>query len=468
MRNILVILLCCSICFGATIIETKDGADPELAGFTFYANGTFDKGFGSEGGEDYWFVQSTRAIYYLYTTTAADFQDQQGWTATYRTRSLPENSVAITDNFLCARDGAHRFDLSICGGYTGYDPGVYALVSGSGYVRIDDPAVDVTEYHTYQVAYDPNSNDALFFIDGDLIANYPRTSMYTTTLAELRWGDQTSSTTAVHENRYSFVSLETGVNPVKWVINGSPAAVEGQSDEYLVKISGQPESLVTVTITADEQVLVNGQAQTQLVFDSSVLPIPAQTVTVTVIDDSAQEGEHVGVITHAAASDDQNYNFGMRDVEVLITDNDVAGIEITADQFDITEDDTEPVSYQLSLKSQPNYDVTISFLTDSQIIAIDPIVFNGSNWNVPQTVNIYPVNDDLSEGPHVSILSHDVSSSDANYNGFVINDITINITDDEPWCGQSGTFYFNADFNKDCYIDFGDIQSMASMWLMSN
>jgi hypothetical protein len=468
MKNFLSFLLCCSVCFGSVIIETNDGADPESAGFTFYANGTFDKGYGSEGGEAYWFVQSTRAIYYLYTGAASDFQDQQGWTATFRTRSLPENPVAITDNFLCARDGAYRFDMSVCGGYPDYDAGVYALVSGSGYVRIDEPAVDVTQYHTYQAVYDPVSNTASYYIDGDLMASYPRTSLYTTTLAELRWGDQTSSTTGMHENRYADVRFETGQNPVKWVIYGSPSATEGETAEYFVKISGEPASPVTVTLTADSQLLVNGEAQIQLVFDPAVLPMPAQSVTVTAVDDYIKEGDHFGFIYHAAASDDADYNFEMRDVAVNIFDNDIAGIEISQTQLAGAEGDVEPMSYELVLTSSPASDVTVSFVTDSQLHAVNPIVFNSLNWSEPQAVNVFIVDDEISEGPQSSIISHVVSSSDSEYNNIQVADVLVDIEDNEPWCGQAGTFYFGADFNGDCFIDSSDIQSMAQMWLMSN
>ncbi len=468
MRIILTALLLYSFCYGAVIIETKDGADPTLAGFIRNVNGTTFEGFGSEYGEDYWYMNSTRRFYYQYTCQAADFQDASGWTATWRTKNLLPNCAAVTDNFLVVHNGAYRFEMSIFGftSATMY-PGVYINKSG-GYVRLDVPAVNVDEYHTYQIIYDPNTTKASFYIDGDVKGEYPLTSLYTTTAIQFLWGDQYSTTTAAHENRYTIARLEKGVNPVKWVISGTPAAAEGETTTYQVKICGQPTAPVIVTLSGDSQVLVNGLSQAQLTFDNAVLPIPVQTVTVTAFDDFEQEGDHFGTITHSASSADAAYNFTMRNVVVNITDNDIAGVNIIAEQFDVAETDTEPVSYDLSLKSQPSSNVTITFVTDSQISPIAPIVFNGSNWNVPQTVYIYVVNDNISEGPHSSIISHTITSSDANYNDFCINNVVVNIEDDEPWCGQAGTMYFNADFNRDCYIDFKDIESMASVWLMSN
>ena len=468
MKKILMALLFYSFCSGAVIIETQNGANPTLAGFVRNVNGTTFEGFGSEYGEDYWYMNSTRRFYYQYACQLADFQDASGWTATWRTKNLLPNSAAVTDNFLVVQNGAYRFEMSIFGFTTPtMNPGVYANLK-TGYTRLDVPAVNVDEYHTYQIIYDPNGTMTSFYIDGDLKGEYPLTSLYTTTAIQFIWGDQYSTTTAAHENRYTLARLEKGINPVKWVISGTPAAVEGETTTYQVKICGQPTAPVTVTLNGGSQLLVNGSPQTQLTFDNAVLPIPVQTVTVTAFDDSSQEDAHFGTITHSAASADAAYNFAMRNVVVNITDNDIAGVNITAEQFDVAETAAEPVSYELSLKSQPSSNVTFTFVTDSQISPIAPVVFNSSNWNVPQTVYIYVVNDNLSEGPHSSIISHTITSGDANYNNFCINNVVVNIEDDEPWCGQAGTMYFNADFNHDCYIDFADVQGMASVWLMSN
>lgn len=193
------------------VIESAGSSDPADAGFVFSGNGTYTKGGGNDG-EDYWYVRSTRASYYLYTMNAADFQDSSGWTATWRTKTLAENAISETDNFLCARDGAYRFDLSVCAGTATRDPGVYLLLK-TGYVRIDT-GINVNDYHTYQMVYNPATSDVSYYIDGNLAAAYAKTMMYATTLSELRWGDQYSTTTGAHENRYSLISFETGQNIV--------------------------------------------------------------------------------------------------------------------------------------------------------------------------------------------------------------------------------------------------------------
>ena len=195
------------------VIETFGGADPEDAGFVMDGKGTFSIGCGNDG-EDYWFARSTKSAYYLYSAKASDFQDPRGWTATYRTKIIPQNTAHFTDNFFAARNGSHRFDLSIFGGAGSNVAGVYVLLKKAGYTRIDSCAIDVTEYHTYQVVYNPDTKMASYYVDGTLLATYPETMNYTTKLTELRWGDQYSKVTDPYENRYSLVRLETGYHIV--------------------------------------------------------------------------------------------------------------------------------------------------------------------------------------------------------------------------------------------------------------
>ena len=192
------------------LIETLGGADPVDAGFVFSGSGTVLTGSGYDG-EDYWRTRSTQSAYYLYTAAPSDFQDAEGWTATIRTKALPEieNATERTDNFFAVRNGAHRFDLSISGGSVSNPAGVYALLK-TGFARIDSPPIDVTKYHTYQIVHHPETGSASYHIDGTNLATYAETALYTTTLAELRWGDQSSTTTAPYENRTSRVRLEKG------------------------------------------------------------------------------------------------------------------------------------------------------------------------------------------------------------------------------------------------------------------
>lgn len=111
----------------------------------------------------------------------------------------------------------------------------------------------------------------------------------------------------------------------------------------------------------------------------------------------------------------------------------IPGIVITESggSTDVTEDGATD-SYTIVLKTQPTADVTIEITVDDQVTTDSPtLVFTPENWNVDQTVTVAAVDDDLIEGTHTGAIAHNVSSSDANYNGVAIAGITVNITDND-------------------------------------
>ncbi|AUT04546.1 endonuclease [Nostoc sp. CENA543] len=111
----------------------------------------------------------------------------------------------------------------------------------------------------------------------------------------------------------------------------------------------------------------------------------------------------------------------------------IPGIVITqsGNSTDVTEGGATD-SYAIVLKTQPTANVTINITVDHQVTTSSPtLIFTPQNWNVAQTVTVTAVDDTLVEGTHTGTISHSVSSSDANYNGIAIANITVNITDND-------------------------------------
>jgi uncharacterized protein len=111
----------------------------------------------------------------------------------------------------------------------------------------------------------------------------------------------------------------------------------------------------------------------------------------------------------------------------------IPGITIiqSGDRTDVTEGGATD-SYTIVLKTQPTANVTINIAVNNQITTNSPtLVFTPQNWNVPQTLTVTAVDDDLIEGTHTGTITHSVSSSDANYNGIAIANITVNINDND-------------------------------------
>lgn len=93
----------------------------------------------------------------------------------------------------------------------------------------------------------------------------------------------------------------------------------GTSDSYSLVLSSQPTDNVTIDITTDTQVSTN---LSTLTFTPTTWNV-AQTVTVNAIDDSLQEGDHSGTISHTVSSADPFFaGFDLQDVSVSVLDDD--------------------------------------------------------------------------------------------------------------------------------------------------
>ena len=210
----------------------------------------------------------------------------------------------------------------------------------------------------------------------------------------------------------------------------------GPADTYDVVLDSQPQTGTTVTITIDTADGQTTTTPTSLVFNDTNWNI-AQAVTVNAVDDALAEGSHTGIITHTVSSTDTNYD-GITIASVIanIIDND-AGATITPSggSTDVSEGGPSD-TYDVVLNSQPQTGttVTITMVTADGQTTTTPnsLVFNDTNWNVPQTVTVNAVDDALDEGsPHIGTITHTVSSTDTNYDGISIAGVTANISDND-------------------------------------
>jgi hypothetical protein len=90
-------------------------------------------------------------------------------------------------------------------------------------------------------------------------------------------------------------------------------------------------------------------------------------------------------------------------------------------------------TFDVVLSTEPTADVTVSIApTLGQVTTdVSSVVFTPVNWNVPQTVTVTAIDDDVVEGPHTDLIALTVSSSDPDYDGLNIDDLVVNITDND-------------------------------------
>ena len=227
---------------------------------------------------------------------------------------------------------------------------------------------------------------------------------------------------------------------------GSTEVIEGLStDTYQIELDSNPSDPVNITINSDGQVLLsdnNNQIPSNtinLTFNPGNLG--PQNITVTAVDDNIAAGDSINNIIHTATSNDQNYNGPTAPFTVDGTPSNVIAANITDDEIPnvvinpTTTDATEggaTGSYQVFLTTQPIGNVSINFNTDQQIQPIAPITFDQTNWNVPRTVTVTAVDDNIpeTETQNISTIAHQVfSQSDPSYNNLNISQVTVNIDD---------------------------------------
>ncbi|MEG3924876.1 DUF4347 domain-containing protein, partial [Microcoleus sp. T3_D1] len=200
----------------------------------------------------------------------------------------------------------------------------------------------------------------------------------------------------------------------------------GANGSYAIELTSQPIAPVTINFNAGSEI----NAIEPVIFDSTNWNV-AKTVTVTATDDSKAEGTHSGTIAHTVTSTDTKYSgTTIQDVNVAITDNETAGVSITPTSTTATEGGANG-SYTVKLNSQPIAPVTINFNAGSEINAIEPVIFDSTNWNVAKTVTVTATDDSKAEGTHSGTIAHTVTSTDTKYSGQTVQDVNVAITDND-------------------------------------
>ncbi len=223
---------------------------------------------------------------------------------------------------------------------------------------------------------------------------------------------------------------------------GATAVKEGaETDTLSVVLNSQPTADVTVTLTPDEQLEIDGGgagAAAVLTFTAANWNTP-RTVTVAAIDDDDQEGPHQGTVAFSVASADAAYDgYAIATITVDIADNDTPGVTIAEPDGGIfVHEGGESATYTLVLDSEPAAQVEIIVDPDDQVdlgaggdMPVT-LTFTPANWNIPQTVTVTAVDDAVAEGANPGTITHAVVSADTNYGGIAVGNVTVAIGDND-------------------------------------
>ncbi|HIK13203.1 MAG TPA: DUF4347 domain-containing protein [Oscillatoriaceae cyanobacterium M33_DOE_052] len=273
-----------------------------------------------------------------------------------------------------------------------------------------------------------------------IIPDGATTGSVTVTIAQdsIAEGDETATFTI--SNPTAGIQLGTTTNASFTITDNDTAGITvtpislttseaGGMANFTVVLNSQPTADVTINLTSDNP--AEGTVIPSLTFTPANWN-QTQTVPVTGVDDNVDDGDiNYNIITESAISADPNYNgVDVPDVVVTNTDNDTAGITVSATTINVTEGGANS-TYDIVLTSAPTAPVTINFTTDSEINPIAPIIFDSTNWNQPHTVIVTAVDDSNIDRLHLGNITHSAVSNDPGYNGMTIAPVVANIADND-------------------------------------
>ena len=109
------------------------------------------------------------------------------------------------------------------------------------------------------------------------------------------------------------------------------------------------------------------------------------------------------------------------------------GVTVSETALTVTEEDTTGDSYTVVLETQPTADVVVTVAGHAGTeVSPTPttLTFNATNWNTAQTVTVKAGDDaDLVNDPVT--LTHSAASTDTDYSGITITEVTVTVNDND-------------------------------------
>ena len=151
------------------------------------------------------------------------------------------------------------------------------------------------------------------------------------------------------------------------------------------------------------------------------------TASIVITNDAVDESDETVTVGVFA---DTGYATLAADTTLTITDDDTAGVSITAaNPFSVSEGAT--ATYTVVLDSQPTADVTVAASSgDTGAASVSPAsrVFTATNWNTAQTFTVSGVADTDTNDETVGI-SHSVTSTDTQYANTLVSTVSVSVSD---------------------------------------
>lgn len=424
--------------FGVTVSLLSDGAEPETAAI-FQLETTAINDSGSPFTVNFLLNNGT-------ATAGLDFSDETTTGEIQHGNSTGEIWIEILDDAIA--EGTENFSLE--------------LVSADSLV-VDTPSVeaDIIDDDTIGVLITPTSVTST---EGGATGSYDvelesqplgnvvitatpdsNSSLSSTTLTFTteNWNQaQTVTVTAVDDSRVEdehtstithaintsltqdeFYDALSGLSSVTNTItdNDSPGfslsddaltiAENAGSDEFTVVLTKAPLSNVVFSV-ASSNTNEATVSPTTLTFTTENWN-EAQTVVVTGVDDAVVRNDSAVITISVHESSNALWTgLSAQTVDVTLTDNDSAGVQISPTALSTSEAGDSDM-YSITLSSEPTGAVVISISTDTDQNTLSKlsVEFTPQDWDEPQTIEVSAVNDDIVEGEHSVTIYHEIDTN---------------------------------------------------------
>ncbi|MCE7995944.1 MAG: T9SS type B sorting domain-containing protein, partial [Roseivirga sp.] len=242
--------------------------------------------------------------------------------------------------------------------------------------------------------------------------------------------DQTVSVTTTDDDSAGFTIAESDGTSV--------VSESGTTDDFTVVLNAQPASDVVINLSSADVGEVNVSPST-LTFTNANWNTP-QTITLTGVDDNLSDGDQATLITLAindVSSDDAYDPLADQTVSVTTTDDDSAGFTIVeSDGTSVVSESGTTDDFTVVLNAEPATDVMIDLSSaDLGEVTVSPstLTFTNANWNTPQTITLIGVDDNLSDGDQITLVTLTINdgSSDDSYDPLADQTVSVTTTDDD-------------------------------------
>lgn len=218
-------------------------------------------------------------------------------------------------------------------------------------------------------------------------------------------------------------------------LSGLVTTEGGGTAAFSVALGSIPSADVTIEFTSSD-VTEGGISPATCTFTPATWNAPC-VVTLTGVDDPVADGNQTyDAIVHVGSSADPMYS-GLADVQVHASnsDDETAGITVLPLAGLVTSEAGTADSFGIVLNSQPTADVAISLSTSDGtegLVLPASLTFTSGNWNLPQTVTVTGVDDDVDDGDIAFVIVTSAAvSADASYSGLAVSDVSVTNLDND-------------------------------------